>query len=67
MQRTEQSGGAGGGERASGRIQNNERRLKFSNNYHPQKVKEFHVYNTKGCFTKELLKQKKKSRKLEVY
>lgn len=40
---------------------NNERRLKFSKNYHLHKVKEFHVYDTIECFAKELSKQKKRS------
>jgi len=49
------------GGRERGRIQNNERRLKFSKNHHPHKVKEFHVYDTIECFAKELSKQKKRS------
>ena len=48
------------GGREPGRIQNNERRLKFSKNHHPHKVKEFHVYNTIECFAKELSQQKKR-------
>ena len=53
MQRADQGG------REPGRIQNNERRLKFSKNNHPHKVKEFHVYDIIECFAKELSKQKK--------